>query len=450
MSLSYSNGERTALLGAYNEAKIELESTEKSFHILTIFNFLLTIVLWLIEAQETGLFKGKRTTKEIFDIHSSLADLVLAGFLRAFVLLLLYSILSMKSRYIVWTTTLLNTLYLVIKVILFEFSSSHLTDIILGVGVFILAWVELLYFETKVVTSSRRAASAEESSRFQNDNGYRPYGPAPIDSRTPPLNFAYPRGPGSVVSTGSVDNFQTPRDSPTESLLLEPERQPTVEELPEEVELSEEHRRLVLLGQRTLQKVWSWYSQPVVMDWAVEKITDNVQIHTMDSDGARTIRIQAQLPFSAAQVFRICYFDNHLMAEWDATVKESKLLERIDDHTNIVYNLANEIGGGVISSRDFVSLLHWDRFEDVWVSSGIACTHKDMPPQPNVVRGENGVCGFICKPTGSSPPKCSFVWYLTTDLKGWLPKSVIQRSLASVQILFIEKLEQRLASLASL
>eukprot|EP00117_Sycon_ciliatum_P049952 scpid98718/ scgid3379/ StAR-related lipid transfer protein 3; MLN64-like protein; START domain-containing protein 3 len=177
---------------------------------------------------------------------------------------------------------------------------------------------------------------------------------------------------------------------------------------------------------------------------------DNVQIHTMDSDGARTIRIQAQLPFSAAQVFRICYFDNHLMAEWDATVKESKLLERIDDHTNIVYNLANEIGGGVISSRDFVSLLHWDRFEDVWVSSGIACTHKDMPPQPNVVRGENGVCGFICKPTGSSPPKCSFVWYLTTDLKGWLPKSVIQRSLASVQILFIEKLEQRLASLASL
>ena len=47
------HGSGGELSNTISAAKIEAESTTKTFHIITIFNFLLTILLWLIEAQVT-------------------------------------------------------------------------------------------------------------------------------------------------------------------------------------------------------------------------------------------------------------------------------------------------------------------------------------------------------------------------------------------------------------
>lgn len=60
--------------------------------------------------------------------------------------------------------------------------------------------------------------------------------------------------------------------------------------------------------------------------------------------------------------------------------------QSVDSCTDVVYQVAAEGPGGVVTSRDFVNVRHWKKIEDSWVCASLAITHKDEPLQKNIVR----------------------------------------------------------------
>ena len=58
----------------------------------------------------------------------------------------------------------------------------------------------------------------------------------------------------------------------------------------------------------------------------------------------------------------------------------------VDEKTDILYNLAADLAGGAISSRDFVTLRTWGEREGIMIGAGLGVKHPEMPPQKAYVR----------------------------------------------------------------
>lgn len=58
----------------------------------------------------------------------------------------------------------------------------------------------------------------------------------------------------------------------------------------------------------------------------------------------------------------------------------------MDSNTDVVYQLAAEGPGGVVTARDFVNVRHWKKINNCLVCANISVIHKDEPPQKSIVR----------------------------------------------------------------
>lgn len=65
--------------------------------------------------------------------------------------------------------------------------------------------------------------------------------------------------------------------------------------------------------------------------------------------------------------------------KWDSALIESRKLEVIDDHTDITYQISAKAAGGIVASRDFISLRIWNSSDKGFL---IAITGIDYPPMP--------------------------------------------------------------------
>jgi hypothetical protein len=150
---------------------------------------------------------------------------------------------------------------------------------------------------------------------------------------------------------------------------------------------------------------------------------------------------------------------------WNPTLVDCRLIQPIDEHTDISYQVCAEAGGGVVSTRDFVNLRHWAVMDGVYLSAGGSIKHPAMPPQPKKVRGENGPGCWAMRPVDGDPNMCLFQWLLDTDLKvgiiihayirvtyllfqGWIPQSIIDKALSGAQFDYIAHIRTRAATLA--
>lgn len=62
------------------------------------------------------------------------------------------------------------------------------------------------------------------------------------------------------------------------------------------------------------------------------------------------------------------------------------ILQVLDEHTDILYQISAESGGGVVTSREFVILRHWGVKEGTYISSGCSCTHLSAPENKKLIR----------------------------------------------------------------
>ena len=123
------------------------------------------------------------------------------------------------------------------------------------------------------------------------------------------------------------------------------------------------------------------------------------------------------MDISPRQLLEELFYKIEQVPAWNPTLTDCRLIQPIDEHTDISYQVCAEAGGGAVSTRDFVNLRHWAVVDGVYISAGGSIKHPAMPPQPKKVRGENGPGCWAMRPVESDPHKCLFQWLLDTDLK---------------------------------
>ncbi|NWS17657.1 STAR protein, partial [Pachyramphus minor] len=133
------------------------------------------------------------------------------------------------------------------------------------------------------------------------------------------------------------------------------------------------------------------------------------------------------------------------MGDWNPNVKEVKILEKIGKDTVITHEKAAATPGNIVGPRDFVSVRCSKRRGSTCVLAGMSTTYGAMPEQEGFVRAENGPTCMVLRPLPGSPSQTRLTWLLSIDLKGWLPKTIINQVLSQTQVDFAKHLRQRLA-----
>nr|AUS91513.1 steroidogenic acute regulatory protein [Andrias davidianus] len=134
------------------------------------------------------------------------------------------------------------------------------------------------------------------------------------------------------------------------------------------------------------------------------------------------------------------------MGDWNPNVKEIKILQKIGKDTVITHETAAETVGKIVGPRDFVSVRCSKRRGSTCVLAGMSTRFGAMPEQKGVIRAENGPTCMVLRPFAEDPTRTKLTWLLSIDLKGWLPKSIINQVLSQTQMDFANHLRKRMTT----
>uniref|UniRef100_A0A8W8IC23 START domain-containing protein n=1 Tax=Magallana gigas TaxID=29159 RepID=A0A8W8IC23_MAGGI len=99
---------------------------------------------------------------------------------------------------------------------------------------------------------------------------------------------------------------------------------------------------------------------------------------------------------------------------------------------------------GLISPRDFVDLILVRETDECFSTNAISIEYPECPEVKDHVRGWNWSCGMICVKYPDDPNKCKLVSLIQPDIKGMLPKNVVESAIPGSMVEFFTKLEEAL------
>ncbi|XP_011678060.2 stAR-related lipid transfer protein 5 [Strongylocentrotus purpuratus] len=135
-----------------------------------------------------------------------------------------------------------------------------------------------------------------------------------------------------------------------------------------------------------------------------------------------------------------------LRGKWDKNVKESDVIENINENLIIARSATHSAAMGLIASRDFVDLITVRRYPDrgIVATSSRSVDRKDRPPVDGFVRGVNYHGGTFCSPVDGESNKTRVVNIVQTDLCGMIPQSLVESALPNNLIEFFVDLDNSL------
>ncbi|XP_053556383.1 stAR-related lipid transfer protein 6 [Bombina bombina] len=120
-------------------------------------------------------------------------------------------------------------------------------------------------------------------------------------------------------------------------------------------------------------------------------------------------------------------------SKWDKALQHYSLLERIDEDTAICHIVTHSYGMGIISSREFIDLIHIRKFDGgVITTNSVSVEYEKFPVSTSShVRGHNNPCGYVCSPIPNDPSHSKLVAFIQPELGGLLPRSVVESAIPS-------------------
>ncbi|NXT26437.1 STAR protein, partial [Syrrhaptes paradoxus] len=213
----------------------------------------------------------------------------------------------------------------------------------------------------------------------------------------------------------------------------------------EEKPFSEVEMSYIKQGEEALQKSLSilgdqdgWRTETVVGngDKVLSKVLPGV---------GRVFRLEAVVDQPLDAVYGELVENMERMGDWNPSIQEVKILQKIGKDTVITHEKAAATPGNIVGPRDFVSVRCAKRRGSTCVLAGMATKYGAMPEQEGFVRAENGPTCMVLRPLAGSPSQTRLTWLLSIDLKGWLPKTIINQVLSQTQVDFANRLRERLA-----
>ncbi|XP_049650254.1 stAR-related lipid transfer protein 6 [Accipiter gentilis] len=170
--------------------------------------------------------------------------------------------------------------------------------------------------------------------------------------------------------------------------------------------------------------------------WRVIKISKNVTVSSKPSKeyAGNIYRGEGIIKEVPSKIIPFMYLPEY-RNKWDKALQSYKLLERIDQDTGIYHSVTHSYGMGLISSRDFVDLLHVKPYPgDILTTNSVSVEYSSCPPTPSCVRGYNNPCGYVCSPLPENPEHSKLVVFIQPELGGMLPSSVVETALPTTLI----------------
>ncbi|KAK2833150.1 hypothetical protein Q5P01_017039 [Channa striata] len=397
-----------------------ISDVRRTFCLFVTFDMLFISLLWIIELNIANtIWISLKNEVVCYKFSTSFFDVVLLAVFRFLCLQVGYAAFRLKHWWVVAITTLVTSVFLVPKVIQSDLLSRNAFGYVLPITSFVVAWLETWFLDFKVLT--------------QEADDERAYLAA--------VNAACERAPMIYPRAVSDAPFYSPPESVAGS----------EEDLDEEGlgrrAVTAQEKEYVRQGREAMSVV----EQILVQEdnWKFEKNNDvGDSVYTLEIPfHGKTFILKAFMQCPAELVYQEVILQPEKMVQWNRTVSVCQVLQRVDDNTLISYDVSAGAAGGVVSARDFVNVRRVERKRDCYLSAGMATDHDAKPPCGRYVRGENGPGGFVVLKSSSNPSVCTFIWILNTDLKGRLPRYLIQQSLAATMFEFMSHLRQRITDL---
>jgi len=436
-----------------------MSPVRRFFLLLCTFDILFTSLLWIISILVTGKDLMTELHRQVveYSIHYSMFDCVLSAAGRFIFSLLFYGFFHLSHWWPITVTTTGTIGFLIAKVLRYEWHENiPITyNVMLVLLSFILSWGEVWFFDLRMIPLERKAKEIW-GGQHQKVNCE-----AESDERTlllPPTQGGmlqrFIEGTGTTLYEGSVGCYYSPLETPEDSddeddelLVVSGVRIPRKFRRKQDHPLTDQEREYIKMGEEMLASAWDTLNSA---DWKLEKQLDNGdRVQVKQVNGKKVFRLTGYVNISPKQLLEELFYKMEQVPSWNPTLVECRTIQPIDEYTDISYQVCAEAGGGVVSTRDFVNLRHWAMVDSVYVSAGGSIKHTAMPPQPKKVRGENGPGCWAMRQVEGSPDMCLFQWLLDTDLKGWIPQSIIDKALSGAQFDYIANIRTRAATLGS-
>uniref|UniRef100_A0AAQ5Z694 Steroidogenic acute regulatory protein, mitochondrial n=1 Tax=Amphiprion ocellaris TaxID=80972 RepID=A0AAQ5Z694_AMPOC len=218
----------------------------------------------------------------------------------------------------------------------------------------------------------------------------------------------------------------------------------------EEERYSEQEMSYVKQGEDALQKAISILGDTISKQKQKYLKNGDKVLSKVLPDVGKVFKLEVMLEQPSDNLYEELVGNMEQMGEWNPTVKQVKILQKIGQDTMITHEVAAETPGNVVGPRDFVSVRCTKRRGSTCFLAGMSTQHPQMPAQRGIVRAENGPTCIVMKPCAEDPNKTKFTWLLSIDLKGWIPKTIINKMLSQTQVDFANHLRQRMANNVSM
>ncbi|XP_025830773.1 steroidogenic acute regulatory protein-like [Agrilus planipennis] len=406
----------------------KMSSIRRFFCLFVTFDLAFTTLMWIICITLSGKDLTVAIENQIirYNIHSSLFDVVMVALCRFLVLLLFYGFFYINHWVIISVSTFATCAFLITKVFFYTWtnSSQPVFEVLLILTSFVISWGETWFFDFRVIP--------------QELNAQRLFVSGPETERTPLIRNYLQNLPS--MYTESVGNFYSPLGSPEGSLHgVEGLGRYPVIKLSQEKE--EEYKSK---GAELLRDVWKLCN---CTEWKLEKETDNKDcLYSMNFCGRKIFKLSAIIDIPPRCLLEELYYKVESIPKWNPSLLESHKVQSFDEYTDISYQVSTD-SGGVVASRDFVTLRHWGIIDETYVIAYDNTEHQSVPKNEKYIRGENGIGCWIMKPINGDPSKCHFLWVLNTNLKGWIPKVILDTVLPKVMLDYIKDLRRHVTKL---
>lgn len=339
------------IAGYMDEGRMSV--VRRFFCLFVTFDVVFISLLWIICVMITGdnIRHALETQVLHYTIDKSLFDVVIIALVRFIFLILFYGLCHLNHWVVIAFSTTGSCTFLIYKVFAYNWTETPqpVFEVLLVVVSFVLAWGEAWFLDCRVIPQERYAR-----------NYYVALTNPAAEVRTPLLAPFL----NSALSTGrteSVGNFYSPYDSIHNSE-------------DEEDEQDDEFKRM---GIECVRKAYILLEST---DWKLEKITskgDTIQSCTKDKVG-KIYKLTGKIHYPAKKLLQELYYKIEEVPKWNPTLLESKIIRKIDSHTDISYQATIGGGGGVVKCRDFVNLRCWQLCREGRVIEGVDLHPTDL------------------------------------------------------------------------
>nr|XP_034990838.1 stAR-related lipid transfer protein 3 [Zootoca vivipara]XP_034990839.1 stAR-related lipid transfer protein 3 [Zootoca vivipara]XP_034990840.1 stAR-related lipid transfer protein 3 [Zootoca vivipara] len=396
------------------ERRRAISDVRRTFCLFVTFDLLFISLLWIIELNATKSIQENLKYEIIeYNFKTSFFDIFLLAFFRFSVLLLGYAVFKLRHWWVIAITTLVSSVFLIVKVTLSDLLNKGAFGYLLPIVSFVLAWLETWFLDFKVLPQE-----AEEEQWYLA------------------AQAAVARGPCLYSGALSDGQFYSPPESVAGS-------EDSDDELLGKRTLTDQEREYIQQGKAAMEVVDQILAQEE--NWTFERCSEfGDTVHSLEMPFyGKVFILKAILQCPAEIVYQEMILQPEKMVLWNKTLLACQILERIDDNTTVSYDVAAGAAAGVVSPRDFINVRRIERRRDRYISSGMATVHSARPPTSKYVRAENGPGGFVALKCPTNPNLCTLFWILNTDLKGRLPRYLINQSLSATMTEFLFHLRKR-------